>query len=77
MTSYTVKKVSGACQAINVDTNQVVCTEGNEVVVSGNTYTTLKRPSDQVCCIYKIIPATGGNPETLEQVCQEGQTVQA
>lgn len=77
MTSYTVKKVSGACQAINVDTNQVICNEGNEVVVGNNTYTALKRPSDQVCCIYRVIPALGGNPETFEQVCQEGQIVQA
>ncbi len=75
MTSYTVKKVSGTCQAINVDTNQVVCNEGDKVVVGGNTYTALKRQSDQICCIYQVIPPLGGNPETYKQVCQEGQTI--
>ncbi len=75
MTSYTVKKVSNACQAINVDTNMVVCNDGDKLVVGGKTYTAAKRPSDQVCCIYQIVEGVGGDRDSFIQVCQEGQTV--
>ena len=77
MTSYTVNKVGGVCKAINLDTNQVVCNEGDEVVVGNNTYTALKRPSDKVCCIYQIVEGVGGNGDSFVQICQEGQTIQA
>ena len=79
METFTTKKnAAGKCQILKISSTgqeSVVCEEGQEVTYKGKKYTTVKRTSDNKCCIFRLVP-DGGGQNHPELVLVEGNTIQ-
>lgn len=80
---YRVTKASGLCQVVSAqfDSNgkkisgdTLEFKQGESKVVNDKTYVTGPRsPSNSTCCIFRVMPASGGNPEVEKEVWDENK----